>query len=468
MLHKKFVGALAACATLLSALAFTSPAMASGSTVNPLNKAAIALVKKNITIYQNKIVGDESNLAAKRVAAAKLGVIDENGNLTDVCANARGEFESNNCSLNKALSYMGYSSAKKALWKDQNALASAQQQLKELNADFTPEVFANYSGDNPANSLSAKFLIKEINRLKNTITADKSDLAYKRILATAIGTIDKDGNLTDLCTNARGEFDYNNCSVNTSNTYSSYSDAKKTLWKDQNALTSALQQLNELNNSATNHSNTSNNKKVQDLETEIAKDKADVAKYRELSAAYGVIDKNGNLTDLCTNARGEFEFNNCSWKGGGAYQDYLDALQKLAKNKNALAVLRHQLGEDEDDSNNSKNENEGKSNDKPENKSESNNVNQGESNNENESTNESNNESESNNENESTNESESNNGSESNDDESDDYFDFDDFDWDDLDDLLDEIDFDDFDWSSDDYEDTNYYYNDYSYNPYYY
>lgn len=196
-----------------------------------------------------------------------------------------------------------------------------------------------------------------------------------------------------------------------------------------------------MNNSATSHSTTSDNTKVQNLETEIAKDKAEVTQYRELAAAAGVIDKNGNLTDLCTNARGEFDSSTstCEFKPAYAYRNYLNALEKLAKNKNALAALRHQLGEDEDDSNESQNENEDESND--------------------ESDDESNNESDD--------ESESDNESES-DDESDDYFDIDDIDWGDLDDLLDEIDFDDFDWSSNDYEDTNYYDNDYSYSPYYY
>ncbi len=421
MLHKKFVGALAACATLLSALAFTSPAMASGSTVNPLNKAAITLVKRNITFYQRKIVGDKSDLAAKRSRAAATGVIDRNGNLTDLCKNTRGEFDSSTCEyFPTAESYENYAKAKNTLWKHQNALASAQQQLIELNTDFTPEVFANYSGDNPANSLSAKFLIKEINNLKNDIAADKSDLADKRIAAAEFGAIDKNGNLTDVCKNVRGEFDSSTCEYfPTAESYENYAKAKNTLQYHENALDSALQQLKELNNSATSNSTTSDNAKVQNLETEIAKDRAEVTQYRELAAAAGVIDKNGNLTDLCTNARGEFDSSTCSLKPTEAYRNYLNALQKLAKNINNLAVLRHQLGEDEDDSNESEDENEGESNDES-------------------------------------------------DDESDDYSDFDDFDWDDLDDLLDEIDFDDFDWSSDDYEDTNYYDNDYSYNPYYY
>ena len=421
MLHKKFMGTLAACATLLSALAFTSPAMASGSTVNPLNKAAITLVKRNITFYQRKIVGDKSDLAAKRSRAAATGVIDRNGNLTDLCKNTRGEFDSSTCEyFPTAESYENYAKAKNTLWKHQNALASAQQQLIELNTDFTPEVFANYSGDNPANSLSAKFLIKEINNLKNDIAADKSDLADKRIAAAEFGAIDKNGNLTDVCKNVRGEFDSSTCEYfPTAESYENYAKAKNTLQYHENALDSALQQLKELNNSATSNSTTSDNAKVQNLETEIAKDRAEVTQYRELAAAAGVIDKNGNLTDLCTNARGEFDSSTCSLKPTEAYRNYLNALQKLAKNINNLAVLRHQLGEDEDDSNESEDENEGESNDES-------------------------------------------------DDESDDYSDFDDFDWDDLDDLLDEIDFDDFDWSSDDYEDTNYYDNDYSYNPYYY
>ena len=419
MLHKKFMGALAACATLLSALAFTSPAMASGSTVNPLNKAAIMMVKRNITFYQNKIVGDKSDLAAKRSRAAATGVIDRNGNLTDLCKNTRGEFYYYACEHKPADAYRDYDEAKYTLWKHQNALASAQQQLNELNADFTPEVFANYSGDNPANSLSAKFLIKEINNLKNTIVADKSDLADKRIDAAKFGAIDKNGNLTDLCKNTRGEFYYYACEHAPADAYRDYNEARNTLQYHKNALASALQQLKELNNSATSNSTTSDNAKVQNLETEIAKDRAEVTQYRELAAATGVIDKNGNLTDLCTNARGEFDYYACEHKPADAYRKYLNALQKLAKNKNALAVLRHQLGEDEDDSNESEDENEGKSNDES-------------------------------------------------DDESDDYSDFDDFDWDDLDDLLDEIDFDDFDLSNDDYEDTNYYDNDYSYNPYYY
>ena len=441
MLHKKFMGTLAACATLLSALAFTSPAMASGSTVNPLNKAAITLVKRNITFYQRKIVGDKSDLAAKRSRAAATGVIDRNGNLTDLCKNTRGEFDSNTCEYYTGESYENYAKAKNTLWKHQNALASAQQQLIELNTDFTPEVFANYSGDNPANSLSAKFLIKEINNLKNDIAADKSDLADKRIAAAEFGAIDKNGNLTDVCKNTRGEFDSNTCEYYTGESYENYAKAKNTLQYHENALDSALQQLKELNNSATSNSTTSNNAKVQNLETEIAKDKAEVTQYRELAAAAGVIDKNGNLTDLCTNARGEFDSSTstCEFKPAYAYRNYLNALEKLAKNKNALAALRHQLGEDEDDSNESQNENEDESND--------------------ESDDESNNESDD--------ESESDNESES-DDESDDYFDIDDIDWGDLDDLLDEIDFDDFDWSSNDYEDTNYYDNDYSYSPYYY
>lgn len=445
MLHKKFMGTLAACATLLSALAFTSPAMASDSTVNPLNKAAITLVKRKITFYQNKIVGDNSDLAAKRSRAAATGVIDRNGNLTDVCANARGEFDTSPsaCEYKQSETYRYYDEAKYTLWKDQHALASAQQQLSELNADFTPEVFANYSGDNPANSLSAKFLIKEINNLKNTIAADKADLAGKRIDAAKFGAIDENGNLADLCKNARGEFDssISTCRFDPADTYRYYDKARKTLQYHENALASALQQLKELNNSATSHSTTSDNTKVQNLETEIAKDKAEVTQYRELAAAAGVIDKNGNLTDLCTNARGEFDSSTstCEFKPAYAYRNYLNALEKLAKNKNALAALRHQLGEDEDDSNESQNENEDESND--------------------ESDDESNNESDD--------ESESDNESES-DDESDDYFDIDDIDWGDLDDLLDEIDFDDFDWSSNDYEDTNYYNNDYSYSPYYY
>ena len=69
MLHKKFMGTLAACATLLSALAFTSPAMASDSTVNPLNKAAITLVKRKITFYQNKIAVSYTHLTLPTICS---------------------------------------------------------------------------------------------------------------------------------------------------------------------------------------------------------------------------------------------------------------------------------------------------------------------------------------------------------------------------------------------------------------